>query len=146
MRTLLLEVVESKKWHLENIQTILKQGEWLVVSGASLLPLCDLRISLATQMKNGYFEILICNKTVSVHGIHLHIAVADSEGKAIGGHLMYGCRMYTTAEILIAQSRGYVFTRVKDVLTKFTELYIEQKLFCKTKKAGNISGLSKKYF
>ena len=29
---------------------------------------------------------------------HLHIAVADSAGNVVGGHLMDGCFIYTTAE------------------------------------------------
>ncbi|MEO8110395.1 MAG: PPC domain-containing DNA-binding protein [Ginsengibacter sp.] len=78
---------------------------------------------------NGYFEILNCSGTVSLHGSHLHVSIADSEGKTIGGHLMKGCKIYTTAEIVIVEAADYVFTRMKDVHTQFNELHIEQKGF-----------------
>ena len=51
---------------------------------------------------DGYFEIVSLTGTLSVHGSHLHISVADEEGKSIGGHLGSGCKVYTTAEIVIA--------------------------------------------
>lgn len=76
---------------------------------------------------NGYFEILNCSGTVSIHGSHLHLSIADSEGKTSGDHLMYGCIIYTTAEIVIVEAANYIFTRVKDAQTRFKELRVEQK-------------------
>ena len=51
---------------------------------------------------DGFFEIVSLTGTLSIYGSHLHISVADEEGKTIGGHLGSGCRIYTTAEIVIA--------------------------------------------
>ena len=51
---------------------------------------------------DGYFEIVSLTGTLSIHGSHLHISVADENGKTIGGHLGSGCKVYTTAEIVIA--------------------------------------------
>ena len=45
----------------------------------------------------GHFEVVSLTGTVSVHGSHLHISISDSDGKTIGGHLMPGCTIYTTA-------------------------------------------------
>ena len=50
----------------------------------------------------GYFEIVSLTGTVSINGSHLHISISDSEGKTIGGHLMPGCKVYTTAELVLA--------------------------------------------
>ncbi len=76
---------------------------------------------------NGYFEILNCSGTVFLNGSHLHLSIADSEGKTIGGHLMYGCKIYTTAEIVIVESADYIFKRVKDLQTRFKDLRVERK-------------------
>jgi predicted DNA-binding protein with PD1-like motif len=49
--------------------------------------------------------------TVSVNGSHLHISISDSTGKTIGGHLMEGCKIYTTAEIVILTCNEFIFKR-----------------------------------
>jgi predicted DNA-binding protein with PD1-like motif len=64
--------------------------------------------------------------TWSTNGSHLHIAVADSTGKTIGGHLLEGCKVYTTAEIVIASSSEYLFTRKEDGSTPWKELQVEK--------------------
>ena len=73
----------------------------------------------------GHFEILSLSGTVSTNGCHLHISVADSTGKTIGGHLMNGCTIYTTAEIILGESKSLVFTREKDGSTPWEELQIK---------------------
>ena len=60
---------------------------------------------------NGHFEIISLNGTVSVNGSHLHISISDSRGSTIGGHLVSGCRIYTTAEIVIAAFDGVIYRR-----------------------------------
>lgn len=75
----------------------------------------------------GHFEIVSLTGTVSVNGSHLHIAVSDSTGKTIGGHLMDGCTIYTTAEIVILSSDEFEFKREKDGTTPWEELQIEKK-------------------
>ena len=72
----------------------------------------------------GRFEILSLSGTVSKHGSHLHLAIADSAGNTIGGHLLKGCRVYTTAEIVIAESTELEFTRANDGTTPWKELQI----------------------
>ncbi|MBA3920626.1 MAG: DNA-binding protein [Nostocaceae cyanobacterium] len=73
---------------------------------------------------NDKFEILSLNGTIATTGIHLHIAIADSQGKTIGGHLDYGCIIYTTAEIVIGSSSDFRFTRTHDPVTGYNELEI----------------------
>lgn len=73
---------------------------------------------------NDKFEILSLNGTIATTGIHLHIAIADSQGKTIGGHLDYGCIIYTTAEIIIGSSSNFSFTRTHEELTGYNELEI----------------------
>jgi predicted DNA-binding protein with PD1-like motif len=76
---------------------------------------------------SGHFEIVSLTGTVSVNGSHLHISISDSTGKTIGGHLMDGCKIYTTAEIVILSSNDFVFKREKDGTTPWEELQVEEK-------------------
>jgi len=75
---------------------------------------------------SGHFEIVSLTGTVFVNGSHLHISISDSTGKTIGGHLMKGCKIYTTAEIVILSSNEFVFKREKDGTTPWEELQVEQ--------------------
>jgi predicted DNA-binding protein with PD1-like motif len=75
----------------------------------------------------GKFEIVSLTGTLSADGVHLHISVSDSTGKTIGGHLTEGCKIYTTAEIVIGVSDEIVFTREIDAETTFKELKIRKK-------------------
>ncbi|HEY0430771.1 MAG TPA: PPC domain-containing DNA-binding protein, partial [Pyrinomonadaceae bacterium] len=59
----------------------------------------------------GKFEIVSLVGTMGQDGIHLHISIADSDGKTIGGHLVDGCLIYTTAEIVIGEAQGLTFSR-----------------------------------
>ena len=49
----------------------------------------------------GYFEIVSITGTVSIHGSHLHISISDGDGQTIGGHMESGCKIYTTAEVVL---------------------------------------------
>ena len=73
------------------------------------------------------FEILALSGTISTPGIHLHIALADSTGNTIGGHLLDGNIIYTTAEIIIGEAPHLLFTRTTDPATGYTELLVKNK-------------------
>lgn len=59
----------------------------------------------------GHFEIVSMTGTISVHGSHIHISISDGGGKTIGGHLASGCKVYTTAEIVLALFDDVVYRR-----------------------------------
>lgn len=98
---------------------------WMVTCVGSLT---DFHIRFANASDgakgNGHFEILSLTGTLSSNGSHLHICIADSTGKTIGGHLLEGCKIYTTAEIILCESPKYIFTREKDAVTGWAELKI----------------------
>lgn len=75
----------------------------------------------------GHFEIVSLSGTLSVNGSHLHISVSDNTGKTIGGHLLDGCLVYTTAEIVIQSASNLRFTRQQDGTTPWKELQIEER-------------------
>ena len=77
----------------------------------------------STIMKDK-FEIISLNGTLATTGIHIHISIADKEGKTIGGHLDDGSIIYTTAEIVIGTSEKFTFVRTIDQQTGYRELEI----------------------
>ncbi len=70
------------------------------------------------------FEITSLVGTLSEKGAHLHIALADHNGTTIGGHLMTGCEIHTTAEIVIGVDESVTYVRELDELTGFDELKV----------------------
>jgi predicted DNA-binding protein with PD1-like motif len=75
----------------------------------------------------GKFEIVSLVGTLGQDGIHLHIAISDKDGKTIGGHLVAGCLIYTTAEIVIGDAQELTFSRKQDAETGYQELRIRKK-------------------
>lgn len=112
----------------EFVRTHKIQAAWLVTCAGSLT---SYNIRFANQPEGskgaGHFEIVSLTGTLSVSGSHLHISVADSTGKTIGGHLMEGSTVYTTAEIVLGESRRHVFSREKDGTTPWEELQIKER-------------------
>ena len=84
-----------------------------VLSGVGSLRHATIR--LANQNHNsdfdGPFEIVSITGTLSIHGSHLHISIADGDGRTIGGHFESGCKIYTTAEIVIMAFNDVVYKR-----------------------------------
>lgn len=72
----------------------------------------------------GKFEIVSLTGTLSVHGSHYHIAISDSTGQTLGGHLMEGSLVYTTAEIALGILPGVHFERRFDSASGYEELYV----------------------
>ena len=72
----------------------------------------------------GHFEIVSLVGTLSTNGSHLHLAVSDSTGRTIGGHLLDGCRVYTTAEIVLGELPQLEFRRETDVTFGYQELVV----------------------
>ncbi|EKQ52578.1 MAG: putative DNA-binding protein [Methanobacterium sp. Maddingley MBC34] len=71
----------------------------------------------------GPLEIVSATGTIATNGIHLHLAVADSQGNVMGGHLMTGCPVHTTVEICIS-CPDMAFKRVFDSETGYRELNV----------------------
>ena len=72
----------------------------------------------------GPFEIVSLVGTLSTNGSHLHLAVADGTGRTLGGHLLDGCRVYTTAEIVLGELPGLEFRRETDPAFGYQELAV----------------------
>jgi hypothetical protein len=72
----------------------------------------------------GHFEIVSLVGTLSINGSHLHLAVSDSTGRTMSGHLLDGCRVYTTAEIVLGELPGLEFRREVDPTFGYQELVV----------------------
>ena len=84
-----------------------------VLSGVGSLTHLTLRLANREYLSEyqGFFEIVSITGTVSIHGSHLHISASDGDGKTLGGHLESGCKIYTTAEIVIVAFEDSVYKR-----------------------------------
>ena len=77
-----------------------------------------------TETLTGHFEIVSLTGTLSVHGSHYHISIADEKGQVYGAHLMEGCKVYTTAEIVIGVIDGVSYQRTMCEESGYPELDI----------------------
>jgi hypothetical protein len=66
------------------------------------------------HIHTGHFEIVSITGTVEEGGEHVHLSISTGQGNMIGGHLMTGCRIYTTTEVALAELIGVKFTRETD--------------------------------
>ncbi|QUD88531.1 PPC domain-containing DNA-binding protein [Phenylobacterium montanum] len=69
-------------------------------------------------------EILSLSGTLCPDGLHLHITLARHDGACIGGHLVEGCLIHTTAELVIGELTEVAFTRPADPATGYDELSV----------------------
>lgn len=91
---------EDVKQSLQNFVALNSiEAGWIVTCAGSLT---EYNIRFANQPDGaggtGHFEIVSLTGTLSMYGSHIHISISDSTGKTIGGHLLEGCKVYTTAE------------------------------------------------
>lgn len=54
-----------------------------------------------TALLSGKFEVIALNGTLEQSGEHLHLCVSDPHGTMLGGHMMPGCTVRTTLELVI---------------------------------------------
>jgi predicted DNA-binding protein with PD1-like motif len=76
---------------------------------------------------DGPFEIVSMIGTVSIHGSHIHISVSDEDGGTLGGHLDSGCKIYTTAEIVLLAFDDVVYKREFAEDSGYEELAVYKK-------------------
>ena len=67
-------------------------------------------------------EIVSLVGTLCPDGLHVHISLARRDGACIGGHLVPGCIVNTTAELVIGEAPLVEFHRPPDPATCYAEL------------------------
>jgi predicted DNA-binding protein with PD1-like motif len=90
--------------------------------------LVDARLRFAAQEEAttipGPSEIVSLSGSLSADGAHLHMSVATPDGTVIGGHVVYGNTIRTTAEVLLVFLPEWHLTREHDPSTGYQELFV----------------------
>jgi predicted DNA-binding protein with PD1-like motif len=58
----------------------------------------------------------------------MHMTVSDKDGVCYGGHVLDGCLVETTAEVVLGRLDNLVFERSIDPKTGYLELQVKPKL------------------
>ena len=95
-----------------------------IVSAVGSLSQAVLRYAAEPQANTteAALELLTLSGTLSPDGAHLHASVSDAQGMVTGGHVMPGCMVRTTAEVVLALLPGWAFSRAVDEATGYREL------------------------
>ncbi|MBU0049623.1 MULTISPECIES: PPC domain-containing DNA-binding protein [Enterobacterales] len=90
--------------------------------------LTDVVLRFAGREENRYltgkFEIVSLIGTLDDQGEHLHLAVSDENGLMCGGHMMPGCTVRTTLELVIGELEQVTFSRQPCEHSGYEELVI----------------------
>ncbi|MGF1718902.1 DNA-binding protein [Vibrio kyushuensis] len=112
-------------------QLVIKHGiqAGSIASCVGCLSSVSLRLAGATEtlQLTDPFEIVSVMGTLTPEHQHIHISIADQSGQVLGGHLLDGNIIDTTAELILHKYSNLSFSREFDVETGFTELAIEDK-------------------
>ncbi len=71
-------------------------------------------------------EIVSLNGTVSRGRCHLHIALSKEDLSTVGGHLVRGCIVNTTCELVLGVLEGWRFGTQDDPQTGYDEIVFER--------------------
>ena len=86
------------------------------------------------------FEIVSLTGTLECFGAcHLHMSVSDHECNVKGGHVLDGCIVRTTAEIVIGCLPSVKFERKEDERSGYEELFVTETMY--EEQANNPSSL-----
>lgn len=95
---------------------------------AGLGSLVDAKLRYAGENSDttvaGPIEIVQLSGTLSASGVHLHMSVADAQGRVYGGHVGFDNVVRTTAEIMLADLPAWHLSREVDPATGFKELVV----------------------
>ena len=100
-----------------------------VLAGIGSLSRTQLRLAgadAATAVQ-GDVELLSLSGSLGVHGAHLHMSVADAQGRVLGGHVLPGCTVRTTAEVLVLLLPDWQLARGLDPATGYPELQVTRR-------------------
>jgi predicted DNA-binding protein with PD1-like motif len=104
-----------------------------IVSCVGSLARARLRMPGAADEPEGFMslddpmEILSLVGTLCPDGLHLHIALAGRDGRCVGGHVVDGCVVHTTAELIVGELPDLEFRREPDPETGYRELLVSER-------------------
>ncbi len=80
---------------------------------------------------DGCFEVVSLIGTLDSDGEHLHISISDQSGHLTGGHIMKGCIIRTTMELVIGSLIDVEFSREPCELSGYDELTVKAVASCR---------------
>ncbi len=97
-----------------------------VLAGIGSLSVAQLRLAGAERPLQlvGDLELLSLAGSIAAEGAHMHMSLADADGRVLGGHVAPGCIVRTTAEVLLQMLPGWEFKCEADPHTGWAELVI----------------------
>lgn len=116
------------------LQRLVEDHGWraaCIVTGVGSLSSARLRMPGAAGEAEAFatfdepMEILSLAGTLSPEGLHLHMTLSRRDGSCVGGHLVTGCVVHTTAELVIGVLDDTAFRRPVDPATGYGELSVE---------------------
>ncbi|MCA9710318.1 MAG: DNA-binding protein [Myxococcales bacterium] len=115
-------LVELERWAKEQ-----RVSAACVVTAVGSLTRASIRFANRDEatVLEGHYEVTSLVGTLSEDGAHLHITVADGDGRTLGGHLVQGSAIYTTMEIVVGRLPGIAFTRELDPTYGYEELVVQ---------------------
>jgi predicted DNA-binding protein with PD1-like motif len=121
----------------ESVEKIVKEHgikSGVVLSAVGALDHAAIRLagksskSLVVAQWPGPFEIVSVTGTLSPDGCHLHAALGDADGVVHGGHIMPGCVVGFTCELVLLAFDDVAFSRAMNEATGFPELGVSATL------------------
>lgn len=111
--TVRLEPGEDLKAYFEKYAKEDKVPSAFVVTCVGSLDKAILRMAGAKEIKEfeGPLEIVSLVGTFGKDGLHMHLSLSDKNGRVVGGHLMPGCIVHTTAEIVFVIDPDVAYKR-----------------------------------
>ena len=124
--SLRLHAGEDVRQELESLAIRERLSAGVVLSAVGSLSEVCLRFANSDTLTEleGKHEVLTLSGTLGADGVHLHMTVANSKGECIGGHVVYGCQVYTTLELVIVSIPEVRFRRIFDETTGSKELNV----------------------
>ncbi len=101
----------------------------VVLSGVGCVSRARLRDASGVNIRQleEHFEIVSLTGTVSEARCHLHIALSREDLSTVGGHLVEGCIINTTCELVIGVLEGVEYAVEQDAETGYDELIFVEK-------------------
>lgn len=100
----------------------------VVLSGVGCVSSARVRDASGVNVRelSRHFEIVSLGGTVSQTRCHLHIALSDESLATVGGHLLEGCIINTTCELIIGVLDGVRFDTEQDAETGYDEIIFQE--------------------
>lgn len=100
----------------------------VILSGVGCVSRARVRDASGVNIRDldQHLEIVSLNGTVSAARCHLHIAFSAEDLSTFGGHLVEGCIINTTCELVIGILDGMKYQAEQDIETGYDEIVFSE--------------------